>query len=489
MLCRKKVLNYNSQIGESRNGEYMLSKVKDTILKHNMIEKGDNVIIGISGGADSSCLLHILFSVKEEYNINLYGIHIHHGIRGKEADEDAEFSKQLCEKLNIKFKIVYANILEQSKKLGVSEEEAGRIVRYNEFSKMAIELSGKIATAHHMNDSVETVMYNLIRGSGLIGLCGIPPTRDNIIRPLINCTRKEIEDYCNNFSIVYKEDYTNKLDKYTRNKIRLNLIPYIEENFNPSFVRQISNTSNILREEEQYMNEETIKAFEFCLDKKCNDRICFELYKTKSLNSIIRKRMIRRAIGQKVGLKDIESKHIELVENLLWKGTGKRVDLPRNIHALINYDRLEIIFNKEEQNTLWEYNITQLKIDDPISVKINECNIVMYFKLLQNKKNSNFPKNVCTKWFDYDKIKYNLIIRNRLQGDYIKLKGISGRKKIKDYFIDAKIPRENRSCVPLLADGNNIMWIIGHRISEQYKVTEHTNTILEVKFEEAQNAR
>ena len=229
------------------NKEDVLSVIK----KYNMLENCDRIVVGLSGGADSVCLLSVLNSLKAEYGFSLIAAHINHGIRGAEAQRDEESCKKLCEKLNVPLEILHADIPKLSKQQGIGEEECGRIVRYDFFRSLAGK-RGKIATAHNLNDNAETLLLNLVRGAGSKGACGIPPVRDNIIRPLIETDRESIEKYCQENNLQYVTDSTNLECEYSRNKIRIKVLPTLCE-INQNAVGALSGFSLRMREQEAFL--------------------------------------------------------------------------------------------------------------------------------------------------------------------------------------------------------------------------------------------
>ncbi|GKX30532.1 tRNA(Ile)-lysidine synthase [Vallitalea longa] len=454
----------------------MVDKVLGTISKFNMIDKDDNIIIGVSGGADSICLLHLLNDFKNKLNIDLNVVHVQHGIRGKDADDDAQFVKDFCDERGIKCHVYYFNVKKLAKENKLSEEEMGRKVRYQVFSEAVSEFGGtKVALAHHINDNAETIIINMLRGTGIKGIGGIRPVRDNIIRPLIECTRKEIENYCITNNIIYRDDYTNEMEIYTRNKIRHTVIPYIENNFNQNFITNLVNTANLVRSEDDYIDKIVLKEKQQTV-KKLNNEFIIDLDKFLQLDIVIKRRLVRHIIGEMSSLKDIEFKHIEEIIKLGGKQVSKRINLPKGLTAKRTYD--SIIITKLGKNKIDEFEYI---IGDLSKIYIKELNKHLDFRIIENK-NYNIPKNLYTKWFDYDKIKDNLKVRSRQSGDVIAIKGINGAKKLKKYFIDCKIPLEKRNEIPLLADGHDIIWIIGYRINEEYKISASTKKILEVRY-------
>lgn len=442
-----------------------------------MIEAKDHIIVGLSGGVDSVCLLWILNQLKDVLDIQIHAIHVHHGLRGEAADEDANFAKKLCEGLNIPIQIICRNIGEEAKKNKISIEEAGRKARYECFFEKRDSLGyGKIAIGHHMNDQAETILFNIMRGSGLKGLSGISPIRGYVIRPLIECTRLELEAFCKEKKLAFVSDSTNDLEIYSRNKIRLNLIPYIEQNFNPSFVKQMNTMGEHIREEDAYLDSQADYFIGMMPITSSNNIINIGVDQLIQIDKVIRKRVYRKIIcNLSKGLKDYENKHMILIDELLNKDTGKKISLPYGIVVERVYK--ELCF-KAVQETVqkWEYLV------DKKEVVVNEINGRFEFKEFDNLNYLEFSQNRYTKWFDYDKINCNLTIRNRRTGDFICLNGINGKKKLKDFFIDEKISRSMRDKIPLLADESSILWIVGLRISEHYKVTKDTKKILEVNY-------
>lgn len=421
----------------------MLDKAMLTIQKYNMIQDNDCIIIGISGGADSVALFHFLYTIKEIYNLTLIGVHIHHGIRGIDADLDAKYVKNLCNNYKIDCKIIKYDIHKEAKKLKITEEEAGRLKRYEAFETVLKEYNGnKIAVAHTMNDQAETVFMRICRGTGLKGLTGILPMRDNIIRPFIESSREDTEQYCNQNNLIYKNDYTNNMDIYTRNKIRLQLIPWIKQNLNQSIIQTISNMSLLLQEEQNYIEQQSELAYNFCSSID-NNRIKLDIDKLKNYPLVIQKRIFRIAIYNLTkDLHDIELCHITNIIELIKKQTGKKINLTNNIIVHKQYNNLYFYIRDNITDLNFCYD---LKLNTKIYIKEIENYIVSELICIEDFKSK--PNNV--RIFDYDKINGDIKIRNRNSGDKIYLKGI-GNKKLKDFFIDIKLPKDERDKIPLI---------------------------------------
>lgn len=452
----------------------MLKKVISYIEKNKILQDGDSVLLGVSGGADSVCMLHVLYSLREKYHLKLYIVHVNHGIRGSEAKRDADFVEQMAENLQIPFRVVTANIPEMAKEQKLSEEEAGRIFRYNTFEQVANEVgANKIAVAHNLNDNSETVLFNLFRGSRLKGLRGISPMRGQIIRPLLCCSRNEIEQYLQENNLSYCTDSTNKETDYSRNRIRLKLMPYIKENINQKAEYNIVNAAENLSQVYEYIYGEAQKAYRIHV----KDNVL--LNSAEDLNVVILQEVVRMWILENTGrLKDIKANHVNIVIGLLSNQVSKKSELPYGLKLIKTYEGVKVLLeNNEGKDSNGQTIIEDGKIFNTEKITVTVEN--------ESFDKSNIPDLLYTKWLDYDKIK-GLTLRKRLPGDYIEISGSeSGRsvkKKLKKYFIDNKIPQEERNNIWLLADGNHVVWIVGYRISEMCKVTDSTKRIIKITY-------
>lgn len=476
----------------------MQKKVKAFIRENNMIDPKDRVIVAVSGGADSICLLHLLDEMKEELQTELHVVHVHHGLRGEEADRDADFVEKEAKRRKLPCKVIRRNVAEYAKIKGLSFEEAGRIVRYQILEEEAQQWGGaKIAVAHHQEDQVETILHNLFRGSGLKGLCGMAAVRGAVIRPLLCVERKEILDYLKSQSLDYCEDSTNVSEDYTRNRLRHRLIPEICSDINAGAVWHIVNAGRMLSQADQYLENQAEEIWKMygndVRGEKKEDGVReygIPAQVLKSQPEILRGYIARKMISLCTdSVKDITFKHVETVWGLADKETGKRVNLPYGMEARAEYG---MVWIARKSNRLNPAELPEKKADakekdenkEEIWVEKSEEIRVKTLKLSHflYKKHQEIPENWYTKWFDYDTIKNTLSVRTRQTGDYITLKD-GKRKTVKAYMIDEKIPRQKRDKILLLAEGHHILWIVGYRISEYYKITEHTRQILQVQVD------
>ncbi|MGN0403338.1 MAG: tRNA lysidine(34) synthetase TilS [Acetatifactor sp.] len=441
-----------------------MEKVFSFIRQYEMIHPGDKVVLGVSGGADSVCLLFVLLEYSRRVPLELAVVHINHGIRA-DAGADAAYVEGLCRSLGIPFFLVEKDVKALAAALKCSEEDAGRRLRYGAFREIAGQLGAtKIAVAHNADDRAETMLLHLFRGSGLKGLRGIEPVRDDIIRPLLCLERKEIEEYLKDKGISWRTDSTNNTDAYARNRIRHHILPYAEEQISGKVVAHMCRTAELLSETEKYMSQQTEEARRQCVEGNCID-----VAKFKALPGVLQKRLLLELLEELSPTgKDISAVHVEDVRGL-FEGTGNRqICLP-----------FGIIFKRQYRKVLMEVKDTGE--EEPVRLPSLEYQTIMYGPGME------IPENKYTKWFDYDKIKEAPTLRFRQTGDYLTVSDGRGNiihKSLKDYMVTEKIPRELRDSIPVLAEGRHILWLIGYRISEYYKVNQNTKYVMQVKLKE-----
>jgi len=426
----------------------MENKIKSAIKKWNMIDAGDTVVAALSGGADSCALLNFLHSVKDEYKINILAAHLNHGLRGGESDADELFCVRMCSAYGVPCAVLRADARAEAKKRRMSLEEAGRALRYEFFEKTANNIGAdKIAVAHNKNDNAETILLNLIRGAGPGGIAGIPPVRGNIVRPLIDCPRDEIEAYCAQNNIKYRTDSSNASVLYTRNKIRNALIPRILE-INPSGVDAIVNCGALILENERYMDGLATNAFGVC----SGPGGWIDIKKLSMYNEAIVKRVLRAAYGQTGGsMKNLTHLHVEALIKLMSGPSGKTIDLPGGAEARKDYSRLIFTLKKKNSEKTKDF-CYNLIYNEPVYV--NELGIIAYLT-------HEAPPTDMSERFN---VSGGVTFRSRRPGDRIYFKSINGHKKIKDFFNEKKIPAHTRSQIGMFAQGNEIIWIPSIRV-------------------------
>lgn len=463
----------------------MVNKVISFINDNKLIENGDKILVALSGGPDSVCMLHMLNSIKDVFDIEVFAAHINHMLRGEESDKDEAYAKGICESLGVKFFSTRVDIEKLSKKRGISVEMAGRDCRYEYFNSLKNELGlDKIAIAHNLNDQAETVVMNLMRGSGIEGLCGIKAKRDGgIIRPILCLAREEIENYCEIMDLNPRIDKTNLENIYSRNKIRLDIIPYMRDNFNKDIIETINRTSKIIQIDNEYLNKVSIENYEKYASLH-KDRLIISKEAFK-LDMAIATRIIKKAfITFSSKYNNFEMKHIYDVIDLSQNTTNKKIYLPNNIICENVYGDIILKFKlKKENSNIEAYEEIEILKETLPNIEISyKCYKVNFEIINKLKNNIEFSKNVLIKYFDYDKIKERIIIRTRHNGDKIIPQGMKGSKRIKDIFIDLKIPMEERDSTPLVLFDDNIAWMVGHRTSELFKIDKSSEKVLKITF-------
>jgi len=393
---------------------------------------------------------------------------------------DEEFVRNLCDKYGIKLFVKRKNATEYAKELKVTEEEAGRVLRYNFFKENLREIGeGKVALAHNLNDQAETVLQRIIRGTGIDGLSAMSFQKDNLIRPMLNISRYEIMNYLHENNYEYCIDITNTQDIYGRNKIRLNLIPYLEQNFNPNIQSSLYRMSEAMERDKKIIEKYIESKFSEALKEKSDMRIVLDLNLLKALDIGEIGRIIRRGIEELKGnTVNIEMKHIDSAINLISSGkTGKRINLTDGFTVEISYNNF-IVNKTVEKVPDFEYNIVLNRLN-----YIEEINKTLFATVSDTKDMSEVnikDKDIVS--IDYNLIKGSLVARNRRPGDSMIPCGMMGSKKIKDIFIDLKIPKEERDTKLIIADDENIIWLEGYRINDKYKVSAATKKILNISL-------
>jgi len=450
----------------------VIEKVKNTVIRMNMIAPGDKILVGLSGGADSVFLLLSLLELKNDIDFNIFAAHLNHCIRGAEADNDENFVKNICQKYNIELFCSRVNIPLISEAQKISEECAGRNERYLFFNKICKEKDiNKIAVAHNKNDSVETVLLNLIRGSSLNGLCGIRPVNGNIIRPIIDVSRNEIEQYLETINQSYCVDCTNSENVYTRNKIRNIVLKSISE-INPSVIETIY--SNL-----KYLNNDRDFLDDYCHNLNCIREVNGEIIIDKDIflkqHISIKSRIIMDAFAKINGnCNNITNKHVEIICNA--DKTGNTYNMPGNIIVKISHKNIIFSSGKDKSNPF----LFEVYPDNDYSFAENKKISLRYVTEFDYSVNNAVYINA-------DLISDCLIVRNRREGDKFIPYGMKTEKKLKQYFNDIKIPSYDRDKIPIILNGDEIVAILPYRISEKYKINDNTKKILEIKITKEEN--
>lgn len=447
----------------------MQKKVSAYLKEWKMLSLDTKVCVGFSGGADSTALLLLLW----ELGFSVLAVHVNHGIRGEEARRDQKFCEDFCLERNIPIEVFERDIPKIAFERGISTEEAGRLARYEIFEQLLKEgKAERVALAHHKNDQAETMLFHLMRGTGLRGLRGMEPVRFPYIRPFLCVNRKEIETWLQKKGIAWVEDGSNYELEYSRNQIRHQVLAPMEQ-IRKGSVEHMADTALRLLEVEDFLKQELAKQRKSCV-KKEGGQILVSIAEFQKLHPVLRKALIQECLEDLLGGgQSLEATHIEQVCSLAMGRRGSRLNLPKGYYAILGYEKL-----------ILKYGYGVEKSEEAVYCKpVGEYHYMgerFRFSLESWEKKEEIPVNCYTKWFDYDKMEKGVVLRSRLPGDYLETaKG--AHKKLKDYLIDCKIPKEERDGLVLLADGSHIIWVVGMRISEHYKVTEQTKRVLKVQ--------
>ena len=489
------------------NGVNMQKKILNFIAEHRMLERGDRLVIGVSGGADSVCLLRLLCSYRASHELKLYAVHVNHGLRGEEAARDEKFVRELCNRLEVPCRVVSVDIREEAKRLHLSEEEAGRERRYRSFAEEA-EKRGctKIAVAHHMEDNAETLLFRMFRGTGVTGLSGIAPVsplgfawreeflqqnpEPAVIRPLLCVTRAEIEEYLRECGQEYCTDSTNEENDYSRNRIRNEILPVASGYINAQSVRNLNTLANHARAVTEYLQRQAEVLYERCVTAEEN-RLCIALQGAEE--EVLLELVFRKCLYALAGKKrDISSVHIGALCGLCKKQVGSRLDLPYGICARRSYDGILLYTEAVEQAEpgMCNVRIEPWELAEGKTVELPGKSGCLRFCIKEmdafgpdaSAEIVKIARNDYTKCFDYDKIKDNISVRVPQEPDYLCIHPDGRKKLLKDYLVNAKVPQEERSSLHLVAEGNLVLWIPGKRTSENRRVSEKTKRVLMIEW-------
>ncbi len=485
-------------------------QVRRTVREFHMIRRGDRVVTGVSGGADSVCLLLLLNELAGEFGVRVYAVHVHHGLR-KAAEEDAAFTGRLCGRLGIPLKIYHVDAAGEAGRRGLGVEEAGRELRYELFDRACREwereeqegaddpgvfgerenseeallpAQWKIAVAHHREDSAETVLMNLCRGASLTGLSGIRPVNGRVIRPLIRCSRSEIEAELQRRGQDWRTDESNDSLDYTRNYIRNRILPELSGRVNAGAVEHICRLAEDLAGADAVLGDLAKEKRESCRIPR--EEESYSVPSLLALPGYLRTRVLYDILAESCGKRDLASEHVELVGRLLSGGGTRFADLPGGVRAEKVYDRLTLLHDAGKEHA-GNRNIWPERRED------YRMRVFAY-----SGNPQDIPADPYTKWLDYDRISSFLTFRTRKEGDCIAI-GIRGgensggtagggqpefrRKKLTRVMIDERIPAALRGRIVLPADGNRILWVPGYRIGADYKISGATRTVLELSLE------
>lgn len=461
-----------------------IQRVAETIKKYNMIEKDDKVLVAVSGGADSVCLLHILYVLSENMGFKVGVAHLNHKIRGEEADADERFVETLARKLNIEYFVKRVEVETLARNKNVTVEEAGRIARYMFFDEIRQEKKyNKIATAHNRNDMAETILMRILRGTGSEGFAGIKYAReDGVVRPLLDVKRNEIEEYLDAIGLSYCTDKTNSDNNYTRNRVRNELIPMLEKDFNPNIIDTIAGMGETVSSDGEFVRKYAERLYERINNPLPKEEpVVLHKETMEMLEYPIKARLVRIASEKAMGKGfTLEKKHTDEILKLLDKETGAEIHLPKGLIVSVKYGWLEFRDekNRKEVKEFFanEYSCEAEKDSryyiEPLDLEIE----------ITEEDYENYTPKKGEILIDKEKINEKLYIRNRRRGDKMAVFADGREKKVKSIFIDMKIDREERERIPLIATHGEVVAICGLRVSEKYKADKNTKRVWVIKI-------
>jgi tRNA(Ile)-lysidine synthase len=449
----------------------MRELIKTYIADNRMIVRGDTVWVAFSGGADSSCLLHILNELKSDMGFTLKAVHINHNLRGDESDEDERFCKKMCRTMGVKLEIFHADVKNYASEKGMTIEQAGRSIRYDIFER---KCEGKIALAHNLNDNAETVLMNLLRGSGMVGMCGIRPISGKYIRPLIKTTRKSIEVYCSANKISYVDDSSNSETIYFRNAVRHKILPLLNDITGKDAVSILDRASESFFLDNEFIESVVDEVYSKFVKEEPSKAIIDNIG-VKTLHKAIAARLVRKAVGSIKGdLKDIEARHTSLLLEMIGENrTGAAVKLPGDVNTLVQFDKTLVYIEKPA--VYYEYS---MPVQGKIFIKEKKLDVIIEIcdacEIGDPKGDVHyFSASACGKGFT---------IRNRRNGDIIKPWKGRGSVKLKKYFIDKKIDRTDRNNKLLIACGDKVAYIEGMAYGKDF-MPDGESKVIRVKIE------
>ncbi len=487
----------------------MQKKVHEFITEYGMLMRGDRVIVGVSGGADSVCLLRILCELRETFALELFAVHVNHGLRGNEAERDEQFTVNLCGQMGVPCRVVRLDIRKEAAVLHLSEEEAGREWRYRSFAEEAERQEcTKIAVAHHMEDNAETLLFRMFRGTGISGLSGIAPVSQmraaasrypeddiKLIRPLLCVTRAEVEEYLQACGQAYCSDSTNEENIYSRNRIRNEILPVASGYINAQSVRNLNALAKQARAVTEYLECQAAVLYDRCVTR-CGNGLRLNLQGDEE--AVLMELVFRNCIYELAGKKrDVSAVHIEILCELCKKQVGSRSDLPYGIRAKRTYNGIELSVDenaepdrKEKAVQRYKTVIEKEKLFHGITVEMPDGCGSLRFSV---KEIEAFGTGTCgeivknvqndyTKCFDYDNIKGNISVRMPEPSDYLCIHPDGRRKLLKDYLVDVKVPQEERDRLCFVAEEDLVLWIPGKRTSENRRVSEKTKRVLLIEW-------
>lgn len=461
----------------------LLRKVCTYIVQHRMVKREDKVVVAVSGGPDSMALLYALNALKDELAISLHVAHLNHMFRGGEAAKDARLVARTAELYGLPATVEAIDVPAYRKQARLSAQAAARAVRYRFLKEVAGRTgASRVALAHHADDQAETVLLHFIRGAGPPGLKGMEPVRGSCIRPFLLLRRAQILEYCRAKQLPFRVDASNLKPVYTRNRLRLSLLPLLEKEYNPNLVTALLRLADICREEDDFLDQAARAAYREVRLEGASSRLVLSATVLARQHVAVKRRIVRQAFFELTGGQDLTFQHVEAALAVFGaKGAGTETILPGGIRARLSYDRAELLAGVRENAPKFFYRLERPGVTDIPEIGLRICAEILPAGAAPVPEDLPATEAI----FDLDRLPAGLYVRQRLPGDIFRPYGMHGTMKLKDFLIKQKLPREERDRLPIVATPEEILWVGGVRTAGKWKVTDKTKIILYLKIKRA----
>ena len=480
-------MSQNTRCASKRS--FLAERVLSFVNGQGMFVSGETLLVGVSGGRDSLCMLYVLMEIKDELGIHIHIAHLDHMLRGAESASDAKYVSELASYLRVPITVGQRDVKKYQLEHQLSLEEAARELRYQFFLDTANSVgASRVAVGHNADDQVETILMHLIRGTGTSGLCGMRPItfwrhfNDEkwlVVRPLLEVARKEVEAYCQEYHLLAREDSSNESMAFLRNRVRQELLPLLHT-YNPNIKQSLLNTAQTVTDDYSFMQTGLLEMFGNVVSSR-DGMMVLDTNKASRLHPAMQRLVIREALRQLLGdLRDMERRHVESIRKAFHFSPGKQISLPRGLILWTEYGECSIGGDSKAHKILPSLEKGHVII---VPGETAVCGWRVIADVLGSEgKESLQDKNPFVANFDFDVAGNKLQVINRKPGDRFQPLGMSCSKKLQDFMVDVRIPRAQRSQVPLVCSTTQIIWVVGWRIDERAKVTDQTQRILRLTF-------